>query len=157
LVSAADRVSRTTLYVGHPLLFHLSYTRLSPWTPIRTVCKTRSGRRPVSRLAGSIAAAMLIQPDSLPRLLVARGSGPSAAASNVRAQTGGARQVKVSDFGRFALSTCVAAAMLAGCGGSQPPIGAPGAMQSHTITTHAAHAGSSMAPEAKGQAMPYYS
>jgi hypothetical protein len=47
--------------------------------------------------------------------------------------------------------------MLAGCGGSQPPIGAPGAMQSHTITTHAAHAGSSMAPEAKGQAMPYYS
>jgi hypothetical protein len=65
--------------------------------------------------------------------------------------------VKVSDFDRFALSTCVAAAMLAGCGGSQPPIGAPGAMQSHTITTHAAHAGSSMAPEAKGQAMPYYS
>ncbi len=27
--------------VGHPLLFHLSYTRLSPWTPIRTVCKIR--------------------------------------------------------------------------------------------------------------------
>ena len=48
---AADRVSRTTLNVGHALLFHLSYTRLSPWTPIRTVCKTRSGRRPVSRLA----------------------------------------------------------------------------------------------------------
>jgi hypothetical protein len=29
---------------------------------------------------------------------------------------------------RCALSSCVAAAMLAGCGGSQPPIGAPGAM-----------------------------
>jgi|SRR5579863_1456030 len=29
---------------------------------------------------------------------------------------------------RRALSACVAAAMLAGCGGSQPPIGAPGAM-----------------------------
>jgi hypothetical protein len=32
------------------------------------------------------------------------------------------------DFIRYALSSCVAAAMLAGCGGSQPPIGAPGAM-----------------------------
>jgi uncharacterized repeat protein (TIGR03803 family) len=31
-------------------------------------------------------------------------------------------------LGRFALSTSVAAALLAGCGGSQPPIGAPGAM-----------------------------
>ena len=29
---------------------------------------------------------------------------------------------------RYALSSCAAAAMLAGCGGSQPPIGAPGAM-----------------------------
>ena len=36
------------------------------------------------------------------------------------------------------LSSCVAAAMLAGCGGSQPPIGAPGAMQqSRAIATHA--------------------
>jgi hypothetical protein len=31
------------------------------------------------------------------------------------------------DFSRNALTSCVAAAMLAGCGGSQPPIGAPGA------------------------------
>ena len=31
-------------------------------------------------------------------------------------------------IGRYALGCCVAAAMLAGCGGSQPPIGAPGAM-----------------------------
>jgi hypothetical protein len=31
-------------------------------------------------------------------------------------------------FSRHALSSCVAVAMLAGCGGSQPPIGAPGAM-----------------------------
>jgi uncharacterized repeat protein (TIGR03803 family) len=30
-------------------------------------------------------------------------------------------------IGHYALSGCVAAAMLAGCGGSQPPIGAPGA------------------------------
>jgi DNA-binding beta-propeller fold protein YncE len=35
-----------------------------------------------------------------------------------------------------ALSSCVTAALLAGCGGSQPPIGAPGAMpQSLAITT----------------------
>ncbi len=33
---------------------------------------------------------------------------------------------------RFALSVCAAAVMLAGCGGSQPPIGATGALpQSH--------------------------
>ena len=31
-----------------------------------------------------------------------------------------------------ALSICAAAAMLAGCGGSQPPIGAPGAMPKAT-------------------------
>ena len=30
---------------------------------------------------------------------------------------------------RFVLSVCAAAAMLAGCGGSQPPIGATGAVQ----------------------------
>lgn len=28
----------------------------------------------------------------------------------------------------YAISGCVTAALLAGCGGSQPPIGAPGAM-----------------------------
>ena len=32
------------------------------------------------------------------------------------------------ELSRFALSTCAAAVMLAGCGGSQPPLGAPGAM-----------------------------
>jgi sugar lactone lactonase YvrE len=32
------------------------------------------------------------------------------------------------NLGRYALLSCVAAAMLTGCGGSQPPIGAPGAM-----------------------------
>jgi uncharacterized repeat protein (TIGR03803 family) len=34
----------------------------------------------------------------------------------------------VSVTGRYALSFCVAAALVAGCGGSQPPIGVPGAM-----------------------------
>ena len=44
-------------------------------------------------------------------------------------------------FGRYTLSSCVAVAMLAGCGGSQPPIGAPGAMpQSPAFgTVRAAH------------------
>ena len=35
--------------------------------------------------------------------------------------------MKTRLLSRYALSSCVAAAMLAGCGGSQPPIGAPGA------------------------------
>ena len=34
----------------------------------------------------------------------------------------------ISRLGRHALTSCVAIALLAGCGGSQPPIGAPGAM-----------------------------
>ena len=47
--------------------------------------------------------------------------------------------MRISDFGRYAPSICAAAALLAGCG-SQPPIGAPGAMpQSPAIATHAAH------------------
>ena len=36
--------------------------------------------------------------------------------------------MKRSVLGRYALNCCAAAAMLAGCGGSQPPIGALGAM-----------------------------
>jgi hypothetical protein len=53
------------------------------------------------------------------------------------------------DFGRCALSSCMAAALLAGCGGSQPPIGTPGAMpQSSANATHAAHGGSWMKPAA---------
>ena len=36
--------------------------------------------------------------------------------------------MKLSGFVRYAPSSCVAAAMLTGCGGSQPPIGAPGTM-----------------------------
>ncbi len=43
-------------------------------------------------------------------------------------------------LGRYALCSRVAAAMLAGCGGSQPPIGAPGAIpQSRTIATGTDH------------------
>ena len=42
---------------------------------------------------------------------------------------------------RYALTMGVAAAMLAGCGGSQPPIGVPGAMpQTHAIVERSDHA-----------------
>ncbi|MGC2633098.1 MAG: hypothetical protein WA215_02685 [Candidatus Cybelea sp.] len=43
-----------------------------------------------------------------------------------------------SRFGRFTVSSSVAVALLAGCGGSQSPIGAPGAMpQTSAIATYA--------------------
>jgi len=45
--------------------------------------------------------------------------------------------MRSTDLGRYALSSCVAAAMLAACGGSQPPIGAPGAMPLQPWTTSA--------------------
>jgi hypothetical protein len=52
-------------------------------------------------------------------------------------------------FARIALIICVTAALL-GCGGSQPPIGAPGLMpQSHANATQAERRGSWMLPEAK--------
>lgn len=48
---------------------------------------------------------------------------------------------------RYVLSSCIAAAMLVGCGRSQPPIGAPGAMpQTFALTAHAEHAKSWMKP-----------
>lgn len=49
-----------------------------------------------------------------------------------------------------------AAAMLAGCGGSQPPIAAPGAIpQSPAVATHAERGGSWMLPEARGEDLLY--
>jgi hypothetical protein len=46
--------------------------------------------------------------------------------------------MRILDFSRYALTSCAAAAMLAGCGGSQPPIGAPGAMpQTSAVATRA--------------------
>ncbi len=48
--------------------------------------------------------------------------------------------MKLSDFKRHTVSICAAVAMLAGCGGSQPTIGAPGTMpQTNAIATHADH------------------
>jgi hypothetical protein len=48
---------------------------------------------------------------------------------------------------RYALSSCIAVALLTGCGGSQPPIGAPGAMpQASAIAMHADRGKSWMLP-----------
>jgi hypothetical protein len=64
--------------------------------------------------------------------------------------------MKSLDFSRYALCSCMAAAMLAGCGGSQPPIGAPGAMpQTSTNATHAERGKSWMAPDASTQDLLY--
>jgi hypothetical protein len=66
--------------------------------------------------------------------------------------------MKSLDFGRYALGGFAAAAMLAACGGSQPPIGTPGAMpQSRAIATHAERGGSWMLPEAKSRDLLYAS
>ena len=55
--------------------------------------------------------------------------------------------MKSLDFGRYVLGSFAAAALLSACGGSQPPIGAPGAMpQSRAIATHAERGGSWMLP-----------
>jgi hypothetical protein len=64
--------------------------------------------------------------------------------------------MRISGFSRYALRSCVAAAMLAGCGGSQPPIGAPGAMpQTTSLVTRADRGTSWMLPEAKGEGLIY--
>ncbi len=64
--------------------------------------------------------------------------------------------MRTSGFGRYALISCVAPALLAGCGGPQPPIGALGAMpQSRATATYADRSGSWMLPEAKRQSLLY--
>jgi hypothetical protein len=63
-----------------------------------------------------------------------------------------------SALGCRALSVIFTAALLVGCGGSEPPIGAPGAMpQSRAGATSPAHSGSWMLPEASGQDILYIS
>ncbi len=57
--------------------------------------------------------------------------------------------MNLSVVGRYALS-CAATVMLAGCGGSQPPVGAPDAMpQTSAIATHADRGKSWMLREAR--------
>ena len=58
--------------------------------------------------------------------------------------------MKSLDLGSCELGICAAAAMLAGCGGSQPPIGAPGAMpQTYAIAQTRAHRGTNSATDHK--------
>jgi hypothetical protein len=62
----------------------------------------------------------------------------------------GAKQMKSLDYNRYALRISVAAAMLAGCGGSQPPIAPPAAMpQGAAVVGQATH-GRSMKPGSSG-------
>src|ERR1700729_245989 len=57
----------------------------------------------------------------------------------------GDKPMRTSALSRFAFTVAAATAFLPGCGGSQPPIGAPGAMpQSHAIPHRADRAGWSM-------------
>lgn len=60
------------------------------------------------------------------------------------------------DVSRYVLSAGAATAMLAGCGGPQPPIGASGAIpQSHAVTAQFDRGTSWMLPEAKGEDLLY--
>ncbi len=64
----------------------------------------------------------------------------------------------ISAFARQALCSCVAGVMLTGCGGSQPPIDAPGAMpQTSAVSTLAVHSGSWMRPGARHRNLLYAS
>ena len=64
--------------------------------------------------------------------------------------------MRIPRVSRYALSSCVAAAMLSGCGGSQPPIViAPGAVPQSAAIPRAAHSRSWMAPEAQSEDLIY--
>ena len=56
---------------------------------------------------------------------------------------------------RFALVVCVATALLGGCGGSQPPIGAPAMPQSRAIAQDGARGKSWMLADAKNSDLYY--
>jgi len=67
--------------------------------------------------------------------------------------------MRIREF-RHALSSCAAAALLSGCGGSQPLIGAPGVVpqsQTFAVATNADRNGSWMLPEAKSEDLLYVS
>ena len=66
--------------------------------------------------------------------------------------------MKSLGLSRYVLTLGAATALLAGCGESQPPIGALGAMpQSRAITTHLDRGKSWMLPEAKRESLLYVS
>jgi hypothetical protein len=57
----------------------------------------------------------------------------------VRSQFLGRGIISLLNVGRSAFLVCVAAAVLAGCGGSQPPVGAPGAVMPGAVAPARAH------------------
>ena len=64
--------------------------------------------------------------------------------------------MKVSGISRYVLCASMSIALLAGCGGSQPPIGALGAMQqTSAIATYAERGGSWMEPTASSNELLY--
>lgn len=64
--------------------------------------------------------------------------------------------MRISGLTLWVLSSCLAAALLAGCGGSQPSIAAPGAtLQTSSSATHANRGESWMLPEAKSEDLLY--
>jgi hypothetical protein len=64
--------------------------------------------------------------------------------------------MKSLGLGPYALTMGAASALLAGCGGSQPPIGAPGAMpQSRAVAGQATHGKSRMRPRTSSGALIY--
>ncbi len=60
-------------------------------------------------------------------------------------------------FARYAVSVGAAAALFAGCGGSVPPIGAPGAMPQSRTVSLLDRSGARVLPDAKTGATPEYS
>src|SRR5579871_2156735 len=73
--------------------------------------------------------------------------------------TDGVRQVRISYFSRYALCICAAAALLAGCGGAQPPTAQSDAVGLAQRSRSAQHngRGSWMLPEAKTEDLMYVS
>jgi hypothetical protein len=65
--------------------------------------------------------------------------------------------MRISDLGRYALCICAAMVILAGCGASQSPIGAPGAMPQSANAVRPDHGRSWMAPDAKKKDLLYVS
>ncbi len=66
--------------------------------------------------------------------------------------------MKSFGLSRYAISTSAAAALLAGCGGSQLPVAARGGLsQASTVATHAERGGSWVLPEAKSENLLYIS
>jgi hypothetical protein len=64
--------------------------------------------------------------------------------------------MKCSALGRYLFSSCVATVVLAACGGSQPPTGAPGAAtQTSAIAAHAGRGKSWMLHEATSDDLLY--